>query len=68
MAMAIILFLCFIAMICIELCLEGLIIWGVGSFIVWVFGINFTFTFLHGLAIALIVIALKTILGGSKSD
>ena len=66
MAMAIILFLCFIAMICIELCLEGLIIWGVGSFIVWAFGIAFTFTFWHGVAIAFIVSILTGIFGGKN--
>ena len=60
--------LCFIALICIELGLEGLIFWGVGSFIVWAFGLGFTWTFWHGLAIAILVIVSKIIFGGYESD
>lgn len=37
----------------------GLIWWGIGSFVVWAFGINFVWTFWHGLAIALIVNSLS---------
>lgn len=44
--------------------LGGLIFWGIGSFIMWAFGINFTFTFWHGLAIAFIVETLAMIFGG----
>lgn len=35
--------------------LSGLIWWGIGSFAVWAFGIDFVWTFWHGLAVAFIV-------------
>lgn len=44
--------------------LAGLIFWGIGSFIVWAFGLTFTVTFWHGLAIAFIVSILTGIFGG----
>lgn len=40
--------------------LQGLIYWGIGSFVCWAFSIPYTFTFSQGIAIALIV----SILGG----
>lgn len=40
---------------------SGLIFWGIGAFIVWAFGISFVWTFGHGLAVALIVLALSSI-------
>lgn len=40
----------------------GLIWWGVGSLVVFAFGINFTWTYLHGLAIAVLTWALKGII------
>lgn len=33
---------------------SGLIWWGVGSFVIWAFGINFVWTFWHGLALGVI--------------
>lgn len=41
--------------------LQGLVYWGIGSFICWAFSIPFTFTFSHGIAIALIVSVLTGI-------
>lgn len=35
--------------------LLGLIFWGIGGFIIWAFGIAFTWTYWHGLAVAFIV-------------
>lgn len=40
---------------------QALIYWGIGSFICWAFSIPFTFTFWHGMAIALIVSVLTGI-------
>ena len=40
---------------------SGLIFWGIGSFIVWVFNISFHWTYLHGVATALIIGILKSI-------
>ena len=45
--------------------LGGLVFWVIGSFIIWAFGINFVFTFWHGLAIAFIVETLTIIFGGN---
>ena len=41
---------------------SGLIFWGIGSFIVWVFNISFHWTYLHGVATALIIGLLKSII------
>lgn len=41
--------------------LEGLIIWGIGSFVCWAFAIPFVFTFWHGCAIVLVLAILKGI-------
>ena len=46
--------------------ISGLIFWGIGSFIIWAFGINFVFTFWHGVAIAFIVSILTGIFGGKN--
>lgn len=35
--------------------LSGLILWGVGSLLVWAFGIDFQFTYLMGLALAIVL-------------
>lgn len=40
---------------------SGLIFWGLGSFIIWVFKIPFSWTYLHGIATAIIVGVLKSI-------
>ena len=41
--------------------LEGLVFWGIGSFICWAFAIPFAFTFWHGYAAAMIVSILQGI-------
>lgn len=41
--------------------LSGLAFWGIGSFIIWAFGISFTWTYWHGLAVAFIVWILGSI-------
>lgn len=43
--------------------LSGLIFWGIGCLIISVFGITYTWTFWHGLCIALVVAVLKEIFG-----
>ena len=40
---------------------SGLVMWGIGSFIIWVFGISFTWTYWHGLAVAFIIWILSSI-------
>lgn len=42
----------------------GLILWGICSFIIWAFGISFTFTFWHGLAMSFIISILASIFRG----
>lgn len=44
----------------------GLIFWGIGAFIIWVFKINFEWTFLHGVAAEMIFFLLKQIFGTEK--
>jgi hypothetical protein len=41
--------------------LEGLIFWGIGTFICWAFAIPFVFTFWHGCAVALVLGIIKGI-------
>lgn len=41
------------------LLLSGLIFWGIGNLIVYVFNISYTWTYLHGLAIALVYATIK---------
>ena len=43
--------------------LSSLIFWGLGNLIIWIFKINYTWTFLHGLACALVFALLKEIFG-----
>lgn len=43
--------------------LSALIFWGLGSLIIWVFKINFAWTFWHGLVCALVFVLLKEIFG-----
>lgn len=66
MLMTILLVLIFLIAVAIMYGLAGLVLWGIGSFIVWAFGIAFTFTFWHGLAIALIISILTGIFGGKN--
>lgn len=41
--------------------LGSLIFWGIGNLVIYVFHINYTWTFLHGLVIDLVFIALKEV-------
>lgn len=66
MLMTILLVLIILITVAIKYGLAGLVLWGIGSFIVWAFGIAFTFTFWHGLAIAFIINILARIFGGKK--
>ena len=40
---------------------SGLAMWGIGSFIIWAFGISFAWTYWHGLAVAFIIWILSSI-------
>lgn len=40
------------------LLLSGLMMWGIGSFVIWVFKLKFVMTYWHGLAISLVLFAL----------
>ncbi len=44
------------------LLLSGLMMWGVGVFVIWAFNLKLVMTYWHGLAIALVLFAL----GGIK--
>jgi hypothetical protein len=41
--------------------LSGLLMWGIGSFIIWAFKISFVWTYWHGLAVAFIIWILSSI-------
>ena len=41
--------------------LSGLLMWAIGSFIIWAFKINFIWTYWHGLAVAFIIWILTSI-------
>ena len=45
----------------IAFAIMGLIFWGIGSFIVWAFSIPYNWTYLHGIATALIICVVKKI-------
>ena len=49
-------------LVAIIFAITGLIWWGVGALVVFAFGIDFTWTYLHGLAIAVLAWALKGII------
>lgn len=40
------------------LLLSGLVMWGVGSFVIWAFKLKIVMTYWHGLAISLVLFAL----------
>lgn len=44
-------------------CLLGLIVWGIGSLVIFAFGIDFQFTYLMALAVVLVLDILSLILG-----
>lgn len=48
-------------LVALALSLSGLVMWGIGSFIIWAFGISFTWTYWHGLAVAFIIWILSSI-------
>lgn len=56
-----------ILLIPIVLSISALIYWGIGCFIINVFAIEYTWTFWHGLAFALVVNILKSIFGGDSN-
>ena len=41
--------------------LSGLLMWGIGSFIIWAFKISFEWTYWHGLAVSFIIWILSSI-------
>ena len=45
-----------------------LIIWGAGSLIISIFNIAYNLTFLKSLAIAVVIVAIKSIFGGGKNN
>ena len=45
----------------ISIGISSLIFWGVGSLIIWIFKINYTWTLLHGLACGLVYSILRGI-------
>lgn len=47
--------------IIVALGLSGLLMWGIGSFIIWAFKISFAWTYWHGLAAAFIIWILTSI-------
>lgn len=47
------------AIILMVVLVEGLIYWGLGALICKIFALNFSFKFIHGLVIALIIVAIK---------
>lgn len=53
--------LAMLIMICLVLGLSGLIYWGIGSLVVYVFDLSYTWTYLHGLVCALLVGTLRSI-------
>ena len=55
MGMLFVLILIMIIIFFIIFAIKGLVFWGIGSFVCWAFSIPFTFTFWHGVAIALII-------------
>ena len=45
----------------IAFAIMGLVFWGIGSFIIWTFSIPYNWTYLHGVATALIIWTVKKI-------
>lgn len=48
--------------------LEGLIFWGIGTFVCWAFAIPFVFTFWHGCALAMIFTILQSIFKANNNS
>ena len=48
---------------CFGILIGSLIFWGLGNLAIWVFKINYTWTFLHGLIAEFIYVILKEIFG-----
>lgn len=57
-----------LALLIVCFTLSGLFYWGVGSFIIWAFSINFTWTFWHGLSVSFIMFILSTIIKNIKEE
>lgn len=60
--------LIFLLVLAAVLGLEGLMFWGVGSFVCWAFAIPFVFTFWHGCAAALIFTILQGIFKNNNNS
>ena len=50
------------------LLLSGLMMWGIGAFVIWAFKLNLVMTYWHGLAISLVLFALGGIKINIKGD
>ena len=57
----ILLVLYFLFVIIAFFCLEGLIFWGVGCLVINVFGISYTWSFIKGLTVAIVIAALSCV-------
>lgn len=44
-----------IIIVAILYAISGLCMWGIGNFVLWVFKVNYEWTYLHGLATSLIL-------------
>ncbi len=60
----IIVFLFFVALFTIV---DTLIIWGLVNLVIWVFGLNFTFTFLQAFVIGLVISFIQNIIRSTRS-
>ena len=56
-------FIMVILVFCFGILIGSLIFWGLGNLVIWVFKINYTWTFLHGLIAEFIYVILKEIFG-----
>lgn len=46
--------------------LEGLLFWGLGNLIIFLFGLNFKWTYFHGLGLAIIELIIGLVLWRNK--
>ena len=52
-------FLSFLIGIIIGLSLEALLFWGIGNLILWLLNMDFNWTFIHGLVMAIILCVIR---------
>ena len=55
-----------ILILVLALLLSSMVFWGLGIFVCYVFAINYTWTFLHGVICAVVFSLLKEIFGGKQ--